>query len=131
MQASRLLSHKPYFHTAFRKKGLFTTEKGNTVYARADGTLAVNKIVSVNDRKYYAKASGAIAKNTFTTIAKGIKVYSDADGVIVVNKIFKVKGKRYFAKKNGRIAVKTWVTVGNRKYYCNADGQITKTKAAV
>ncbi len=116
---------------AIAKKGLFTTEKGNTVYARADGTLAVNKIVSVNDRKYYAKASGAIAKNTFTTIAKGIKVYSDADGVIVVNKIFKVKGKRYFAKKNGRIAVKTWVTVGNRKYYCNADGQITKTKAAV
>lgn len=116
---------------AIAKKGLFTTEKGNTVYARADGTLAVNKIVSVNDRKYYAKASGAIAKNTFTTIAKGIKVYSDADGVIVVNKIFKVKGKRYFAKKNGRIAVKTWVTVGSRKYYCNADGQITKTKAAV
>ncbi|MDE7312789.1 MAG: hypothetical protein K2N87_14405 [Eubacterium sp.] len=49
--------------------------------------------------------------------------------MIVTNKLFKVNGKKYFAKKSGAIAKKTWVTVGNKMYYCNASGRITKTKA--
>ena len=46
----------------------------------------------------------------------------------ITNKLFKTGGKRYFAKKSGAIATKTWVTVGNKKYYCNASGVVTKVK---
>lgn len=112
-------------------KGEFcTTPAGSTVYAKADGTLATNGIITVSNKKYFAKKSGAIAKKAFSTTAKGSTVYSNASGVIVTNKIFKVNGKKYFAKKSGAVAKKTWVTVGNKMYYCNASGRITKTKAA-
>lgn len=113
---------------AIAKNEFCTTPSGSTVYAKADGTLAVNAVVQVSGKKYFAKKSGAIAKNAFSTTPKGSKVYSKANGVIITNKIFKVKGKRYYAKKSGALAVKTWVTVGNKRYYCNASGRITKTR---
>lgn len=113
---------------AIAKDEFCTTPKGSTVYAKADGTLAVDAVINVGGKKYYAKKSGAIAKKAFSTTPKGSKVYSNANGVIVTNRIFKVNGKRYYAKKSGAVAVKAWVTVGNKQYYCNASGRITKTR---
>ena len=113
---------------ALLKSAFCTTAHGNTVYAKADGTLAVNTTFTVDGKKYFAKKSGAIAKNTFSKTAKGSKVYSNAKGELITNKLFKVDGIQYYAKKSGALAVKTWITVGGKKYYCSASGAITKTK---
>jgi hypothetical protein len=105
-----------------------TTSKGNTVYAGKDGAILKNTTITVSGKKYYAKASGAIAKNGFFKTASGNTVYASQNGVLKVGKLFKVKGNRYIAKASGAIAKNTWTIIGNKKYYSDQNGVVTKTK---
>ncbi|MDD7643144.1 MAG: hypothetical protein PUK75_11865 [bacterium] len=110
------------------KSDFAKTPKGNLVYADADGKVVAGKTFSVNGKKYVAKKSGAIVTKAFTKTAKGNTVYSGKSGAIVTNKAFKVDGKTYVAKKSGAIVKSAWVKIGNKKYYCNKNGVVTKTK---
>lgn len=108
--------------------GFYETPKGNLVYARADGTLVTNKVFKAGSKKYVAKKNGAIVKSAFSKTAKGNTVYSGKSGSIVTNKAFKVNGKTYVAKKTGALVKNAWVKIGNKKYYCDKNGVVTKTK---
>lgn len=110
------------------KSNFAKTPKGNLVYAGADGKVVAGKTFSVNGKKYVAKKSGAIVTKAFTKTAKGNTVYSGKSGAIVTNKAFKVNGKTYVAKKSGAIVKSAWVKIGNKKFYCNKNGVVTKTK---
>ena len=105
-----------------------TTPSGNKVFCDETGAVVTNTTVVVDGEKYFAKASGAIATKQFVKTPSGNKVYCSKDGSIITNKAFKVGGKQYVATKSGKIVTGKWVTVGSKKYYCNKNGVVTKTK---
>lgn len=109
-------------------KGFFKTPKGNLVYANKEGALKSDAVFKVDGKKYVAKKTGAIVISAFSKTEKGNTVYSGKNGAIVTNKAFKVGGKTYVAKKSGALVKKAWITIGNKSYYCNKNGVVTKTK---
>lgn len=105
------------------------TAKDGTMYGTsADGSVPVSDTFYLDGKKYLANADGSIVVSKFGTTPRGNKVYASADGSLVQKQLFKVDGKRYYAKKSGCVVRNKWVRVGTKKYYCNANGVITKTK---
>lgn len=110
------------------KNDFATTPSGNKVYTQADGKIVTNKTFTVDGKKYVARKSGAIVTKAFVTTAKGNKIYCSKSGAIITNKAFKVNGKTYVAKKSGALVKNAWVKIGDKKYYCNKNGVVIKTK---
>ncbi|MDD7643726.1 MAG: hypothetical protein PUK75_14885 [bacterium] len=108
--------------------GFYKTPKGNLVYANKEGALKTDDVFKVDGKKYVAKKTGAIVISAFSKTEKGNTVYSGKNGAIVTNKAFKVGGKTYVAKKSGALVKKAWITIGNKSYYCNKNGVVTKIK---
>lgn len=105
------------------------TAKDGTMYGTSDdGSVPVSDTFYLDGKKYLANADGSIVVSKFGTTPRGNKVYASADGSLVQKQLFKVDGKRYYAKKSGCVVRNKWVRVGTKKYYCNANGVITKTK---
>ena len=90
----------------------------------------VSNIVKIDGVKYITDENGVVIKNNFVKTPSGNLVYAGADGKIKAGKTFTVDGKKYFAKKTGALVTSAWVKMGNKKYYCNKDGIVTKTKKA-
>lgn len=105
------------------------TAKDGTMYGTsANGSVPVSDTFYLDGKKYLANADGSIVASKFGTTPRGNKVYASADGSLVQKQLFKVNGKRYYAKKSGCVVRNKWVRVGTKKYYCSANGVITKTK---
>lgn len=105
------------------------TAKDGTMYGTlADGSVPVSETFKLDGKKYLADENGAILVSKFGTTPLGNKVYASEDGSLVQKQLFKVDGKRYYAKRSGCVVRNKWVKVGKKKYYCSANGVITKTK---
>lgn len=103
------------------KKGWYKDSKGKYFYRNSNGSIAKNKWITTNGKKYYVgsngrrvtgfktikgkkyyfKSNGAMKKGWLTY--KGCRYYFKSNGEMVKGKTIKIKGKKYTFKKNGQL----------------------------
>ena len=117
------------------------------MYAKADGTLANDEVVSIDGKKYFFYSDNEMHN---TTDSDGIRVfnkdgsivtnrwvsfsdddnadkYVKADGTYAENEVLTIDGSKYIFDNDGHLITGTTVTVGSNLYYVNADGVVQDT----
>ena len=85
------------------------------------GALAESSWVKIDDQWYYATEDGKVTRNTWKKIA-GVWYRFDDKGIMLSQTIY----NDYLIKSNGAMAEKAWVKIGDKWYYANEDGKITR-----
>lgn len=102
---------------------------GILYYADAEGLAAQNRIVTAENRKYYAKKDGVIAKAEFCKTPKGSLLYAQEDGTLAVNRVVTADGRKYYAKANCAIAKGGFfVTQKGSIVYARSSGELVTGK---
>ena len=85
------------------------------------GALAESSWVKIDDQWYYATEDGKVTRNTWKKIA-GVWYRFDDKGIMLSQTIY----NDYLIKSNGAMAENAWVKIGDKWYYANEDGKITR-----
>ena len=121
------------------KKEGWIYKKYTRMYRQADGTLAKDKWVKIEGKKYYFGPKGA-AKFGLTEIngdtyyitrdggrqkgwqeVGGVRYYFRHNGKMVRGEFITKKGNTYYLRKNGKMAV-GWLRLKGKKYYMDENG---------
>lgn len=103
-------------------------ENGQTVFQKADGTIAVSQWVNHGGNKYYVNSTG-VKVTGFKTIGK-TKYYFNSKGVMQKSKWITVSGKKYYLKSNGSVAT-GYQKVGYYYYGFSSAGVMLKGTATI
>ena len=85
------------------------------------GALAESSWVKIDDQWYYATEDGKVTRNTWKKIA-GVWYRFDDKGIMLSQTIY----NDYLIKSNGAMAENAWVKIGDKWYYANEDGKVTR-----
>lgn len=108
-----------------RASAAFENRNGKTYYVSDNGKTVTSDWITVNEKRYYASASGAIYKNCLVNIS-GSYYGFNKNGVMLTGKKT-LKGKvRYFAKKTGKMVTDKFVTISKKKFYFGSDGVLCR-----
>lgn len=117
------------------------------MYAKADGTLANDEVVSIDGKKYFFDSEnemrnttdsdgiyvfnkdGSIVTNRWVSFSDDDNAdkYVKADGTYAKNEVLTIDGSKYIFDNDGHLITSTTVTVGSNLYYVNADGVVQDT----
>lgn len=117
------------------------------MYAKADGTLANDEVVSIDGKKYFFDSDnemrnttdsdgiyvfnkdGSIVTNRWVSFSDDDNAdkYVKADGTYAKNEVLTIDGSKYIFDNDGHLITSTTVTVGSNLYYVNADGVVQDT----
>jgi hypothetical protein len=101
--------------------------KNGKIYDLKDN-IVKNKIVKINNNKYYADKHGKVVKNKIFKYSNGNYYYAQKKGVIAVSKMINYKGNRYYASKKGYIVTNKLFTYKNKMFYAQSKGALAKNK---
>lgn len=96
-----------------------TDENGQTVFRKADGSIAKSQWITYYGNKYYVNSKGVRVKG-FQTIS-GAKYYFNSGGVVQKSKWITVSGKKYYLQSNGKVTT-GYKKIGNYYYGFNSGG---------
>ena len=106
----------------FNQEGIMLS---NTIFndylLNNSGALAESSWVKIDDQWYYATEDGKVTRNTWKKIA-GVWYRFDDKGIMLSQTIY----NDYLIKSNGAMAENAWVKIGDKWYYANEDGKITR-----
>ena len=91
-------------------------------FAENTGVMAINKWVTVEDKKYRALDEGRIASNEIIR-EYGSDYYLGEDGVLVTG-LFDYNGDKYYAKANGKIVKSGLLEIDGEYYIPDSDGRL-------
>lgn len=110
----------------------FKTEDGKMLkstwflgyYFQEDGTYAVNKFITVDNKTYYMQAGGGVTVGLYDV--KGKTYYFNSDGVMMTGFV-DIDGNSYYfsAKQNGAMVKSRTVTINKVTYNFDANGVAT------
>jgi arabinogalactan endo-1,4-beta-galactosidase len=105
----------------------FQTVDGKTYYLDPKkGSLIKQSWITLDDNTYYAKQDGSLATNEI--ISKWGAEYIFDENSLLQTGFVSFEGKDYYCKENGKIVKSDWITVGEDKYYAKSDGQLAKNE---
>ena len=87
------------------------------------GALAESSWVKIDDQWYYATEDGKVTRNTWKKIA-GVWYRFDENGIMISNAVY----DDYLFKTSGALAENSWVKIGDKWYYGNPEGKISRDK---
>ncbi len=100
---------------------------GNTYYLNPDkGSLIKQNFITLDGKTYYAKKDGVLARNEIIT--KWTSEYFFGENCEMQTGFVSFQDKDYYCKDNGKLVKSDWITVDDNKYYAKSDGQLAKNE---
>lgn len=105
----------------------FQDIEGKTYFFKeSNGAMQKSQWITVDSKKFYAKADGTIAKNEIVE-KWGVKYIFDESGVLAIGRV-SFAGDDYYTNANGAIQKSQFITLDGKKYYAKADGKFAKNE---
>ena len=105
----------------------FQDIEGKTYFFKeSNGAMQKSQWITVDSKKFYAKADGTIAKNEIVE-KWGVKYIFDESGVLAIGRV-SFAGDDYYTNAKGAIQKSQFITLDGKKYYAKADGKFAKNE---
>lgn len=109
---------------------IVTLSDGSAYYAQEDGMIALNQIVSIGDKKYFAKENGCLARKELCTDREGNTYYALADRSLASDRTVTVSGTIYYASSDCTIVKDGFYTTAKGSLiYAKSSGQLMSERS--